>query len=71
MKPILLLFFIMICMQVQGQIQWPDHKKSAIILTYDDALAHQELIRYLESQKKKYGCLPFSEAWIILINKVH
>jgi peptidoglycan/xylan/chitin deacetylase (PgdA/CDA1 family) len=42
MKAILfLLLFGVIAAQAQDKPQWPDHKKSAIILTYDDALPSQ------------------------------
>jgi peptidoglycan/xylan/chitin deacetylase (PgdA/CDA1 family) len=44
MKTIVLLLLILIssfALKAQDQINWPDHKKSAIILTYDDALPSQ------------------------------
>jgi len=43
MKNIFFVLFLLsaIVVQAQDQIKWPDHKKSAIILTYDDALPSQ------------------------------
>jgi peptidoglycan/xylan/chitin deacetylase (PgdA/CDA1 family) len=42
MKTIFLILFLIAGIAAQAQeIKWPDHKKSAIILTYDDALPSQ------------------------------
>lgn len=41
MKQIFLLFISIIAIQTKAQVKWPDQKKSAIILTYDDALPSQ------------------------------
>ncbi len=43
MKLITLIFLFFVCFSVQGQsgFKWPKGKKSAIILTYDDALVSQ------------------------------
>ncbi|SEM81716.1 Peptidoglycan/xylan/chitin deacetylase, PgdA/CDA1 family [Mucilaginibacter gossypiicola] len=41
MKQIVLLLISIIAFKAHGQISWPDQKKSAIILTYDDALPSQ------------------------------
>lgn len=43
MKNVLVIFFLLTITTIQAQerIKWPDDKKSAIILTYDDALPSQ------------------------------
>lgn len=41
MKTILFIFFLIVGVAANAQIKWPGHKKSAIILTYDDALPSQ------------------------------
>jgi peptidoglycan/xylan/chitin deacetylase (PgdA/CDA1 family) len=43
MKKLTLLLFLLNCYaaQAQDKINWPDHKKAVIVLTYDDALHSQ------------------------------
>ncbi len=40
-KLIFLLLFVNITANAQEKIDWPDHKKAVIVLTYDDALESQ------------------------------
>ena len=51
MRQILLLFISIIAIRAQGQVKWPDQKRSAIILTYDDALPSQ--LKVVVPQLKK------------------
>ncbi|WP_143014034.1 polysaccharide deacetylase family protein [Mucilaginibacter pineti] len=42
MKKLIIIFLLSnLCVQAQQQVKWPEHKKAAIVLTYDDALPSQ------------------------------
>jgi peptidoglycan/xylan/chitin deacetylase (PgdA/CDA1 family) len=53
MKTIFFILFLIGGVAVQAQIKWPDDKKSAIILTYDDALPSQLKIAVPQLTKAK------------------